>query len=75
MTSEEFNKVCPTKTIISVKTKESDKKMLVKFLLCNSEEYDGYWMCCTEDLTNPYPTEIRKDDWDVYANNAEIISY
>lgn len=75
MTKEEFNKVCPRKTIISVKTKEGEKKMLVKFFLCNSEKYDGYWMCCTEDLTNPYPTEIREDDWDVYANNAEIISY
>lgn len=49
--------------------------MLVKFFLCNRDNFDGYWMCCTEDLSNPYPTKQMEDDWDVYVNNADIISY
>jgi hypothetical protein len=49
--------------------------MLVKFFLCNRNNFDGYWMCCTEDLSNPYPDKQMEDDWDVYANNADIISY
>jgi len=54
MTDEEFKYVTPGKTIIDATTKEGTKRMIVKFLMCNSEKFDGYWMCCTEDLTNPY---------------------
>ena len=75
MTDKEFERVVPRKTIVNVHTDEGDKKMLVKFFLCNQDNFDGYWMCCTEDLTNPYPTEVKEDDWDVYSNNADIISY
>ena len=77
MTHEEFGKVIPGKTIINVHTKdEGDKKMLVKFFKCyTGENYDGYWMCCTENLSNPCPHEQVDDDWDVYANNADIISF
>lgn len=57
MTQEEFSKIIPGKTLVDVVTTEGTKS----------------WMCCTEDLTNPYPMENREDDWYVYANNAEII--
>lgn len=75
MTDKEFEMVVPRKTIINVHTNEGDKKMLVKFFLCNRDNFDGYWMCCTEDLSNPYPVKRMEDDWNVYANNADIISY
>lgn len=47
----------------------------VKFFLCNPENYDGYWLCCTEDLTNPYPNELKDDDWNIYADKSEIVKY
>ena len=75
MTDKEFEKVVPRKTIVNVHTDKGDKKMLVKFFLCNRDNFDGYWMCCTEDLSNPYPDKQMKDDWNVYANNADIINY
>lgn len=75
MTEEEFKKVQPGKTILKVKTHEGDKTMLVKFFLCDIEGFNGYWMLCTEDLSNPYPREIKEEDWDVYTNDAEIISF
>lgn len=76
MTDKEFEKIRPGKTILNVKTNEGNKKMLVKFFMCNQgSNYDGYWLCCTEDLKNPYPQECREEDWDVYINNCEVISY
>ena len=48
--------------------------MLVKFFMCNTENFDGYWMCCTEDLTNPYPDEVTDYDWSVYENHAEVVN-
>lgn len=73
MTQEEFDKIIPGKTII--RTTDYNKEMLVKFFLCNPENYDGYWLCCTEDLTNPYPSEIKEDDWNIYADKSEIVKY
>lgn len=73
MTSQDFSKVIPGSTIINAKTNEGIKRMIVKFFMCNTENFDGYWMCCTEDLTNPYPKEVRKDDFYIYANQAEIV--
>jgi len=75
MTNNEFKKVVPRKTIVNAHTDEGNKKMLVKFFLCNQDNFDGYWMCCTEDLSNPYPNEVTDDDWDVYPNNADIINF
>lgn len=75
MTRDDWNKISPGKTILSVETDEGEKKMLLKFFLCNSENFDGYWMCCTEDLSNPYPEEIKEDDWNVYMEHAEVISF
>ena len=75
MEPEDWNKISPGRTIISADTDEGTKEMLVKFFLCNSENFDGYWLCCTEDLTNPYPQEIRDDDWNIYPNHAEVVSF
>ena len=75
MTDKEFENVVPRKTIVNVHTDKGDKKMLVKFFMCNTENFDGYWLCCTEDLTNPYPNEVTDNDWDVYKNNAEVIKF
>ena len=75
MTRDDWNKISPGKTILSVETDEGEKKMLFKFFLCNSENFDGYWMCCTEDLSNPHPNEIKEDDWNVYMEHAEVISF
>ena len=75
MTREDWNKISPGKTILDVETDNGYKKMLVKFFMCNTENFDGYWLCCTEDLTNPYPNEATDDDWDVYKNNAEVIKF
>lgn len=73
MTQKEFEKIIPGKTII--RTTDDNKEMLVKFFLCDPENYDGYWLCCTEDLTNPYPSEIKEDDWNIYADKSEIVRY
>lgn len=75
MTREDWNKISPGKTILDVETDNGYKKMLVKIFMCNTENFDGYWLCCTEDLTNPYPNEVTDDDWDVYKNNAEVIKF
>lgn len=75
MTREDWNKISPGKTILDVETDNGYKKMLVKFFMCNTENFDGYWLCYTEDLTNPYPNEVTDDDWDVYKNNAEVIKF
>lgn len=75
MTQEEFNKIIPGKTVIKTIINEEPKEMLVKFFLCNPENYDGYWLCCTEDLTNPYPNELKEDDWNIYADKSEIVRY
>ena len=40
----------------------------------NTENFDGYWMCCTEDLTNPYPDEVTDYDWSIYENHAEVVN-
>jgi len=73
MTEKEFNKIRPGKTIVNVGTKEGYKKMLVKFFCCNRDNFDGYWLCCTEDFSNPYPIEFKDDDWNVYIDDTEII--
>ncbi len=76
MTDEEFDKLVPGKSIVKVLVEDEWKTMLFKCFLCyTGEDYDGYWMLCTEDLSNPYPHEIKEEDWDVYSNNAEIISF
>ena len=73
MTDEEFGRLNPGKTILDVETDEGVKRMLFKFFLCNPEKFDGYWLCCTEDLSNPYPSERKEDDWEVTYEWAEVV--
>lgn len=76
MTDEEFKKIRPGKTIIMAHSPEGEsKKMLVKFFLCNPDDFDGYWLCCTEDFSNPYPNDITDDDWNIGCDNSDIVSY
>ncbi len=35
--------------------------------------FDGYWLCVTEDLSNPNPKEILDTDWETYDNLCEIV--
>ena len=73
MTQAEFNKLSPGRTILDVETDEGVKRMIFKFFLCNPEIFDGYWLCCTEDLSNPYPNEEKEDDWEVSFEYTEIV--
>lgn len=73
MTSEEFGKVIPRKTIIKANLKDSCKELLVKFFVCN--ENGEYWMCCTSDFSNPSPTEILVNDYYICFNEADIVRY
>ena len=73
MTQEEFNKLSPGRTILDVETNEGIKRMIFKFFLCNNENFDGYWLCCTENLSNPYPNEINDEDWEVGFEYAEVV--
>ena len=73
MTEKEFSRLSPGRTILDVKTDESVKRVIFKFFLCDHENFDGYWLCCTEDLSNPYPNEVRDDDWNVTFEYAEIV--
>ena len=73
MTQAEFNKLSPGRTILDVETDEGIKRMIFKFFLCNPEIFDGYWLCCTEDLSNPYPNEEKEDDLEVSFEYAEIV--
>lgn len=73
MTYAEFNKLSPGRTILDVETDEGIKRMIFKFFLCNPENFDGYWLCCTEDLSNSYPNEEKEDDWEVSIEYAEVV--
>lgn len=73
MTFEEYNKLSPGRTILDVETDEGVKRMIFKFYLCKREEVDGYLLCCTEDLSNPYPDEGKVGDWEVGFECAEVV--
>lgn len=73
MTLFEFNELRPGRTILDVETSEGVKRMIFKFFLCNPENFDGYWLCCTEDLSNPYPDEKKAGDWEVTFECAEVV--
>ena len=75
MTRAEFNKLSPGRTILDVDTGEGVKRMIFKFFLCdpNPEKFNGYWLCCTEDLSNPYPNDFKDDDWEVSYDCAEVV--
>ena len=51
----------------------NEKEVLFKFFLCNPDNFDGYWLCVTEDMTNPEPAKILDTDWETYDNLCEIV--
>ena len=75
MTLEDLNKINPGKTILNVKTDDGYKKVLIMFFIYNPENFNGYWLGCTDDLSNLCPNEVTDDVLDGDANNAAIMSY
>ena len=77
ITSEEFGKIIPRKTVIKADTEDKGiVDLLVKFFACNSENYDGYWVVCTDDFSNPNPSTINSTDYNIYINQIiEIVKF
>lgn len=75
MTEQEFNKIRPRKTILKTIIDGVEKTVLFKFFLCDKgSDFDGYSLCVTEDLSNPYPSEIVEGDIETYSNLCEIVN-
>lgn len=76
MTQEEFGKLIPGKSILRTKIHGEEKNVLLKFFLCDtSADFDGYWLCVTEDLSNPNPKEFLNTDWETYDNLCEVVKF
>lgn len=73
MTQEEFEKLIPGKSILRTTIDGVEKEVLFKFFLCNPDNFDGYWLCVTEDMTNSEPAKILDTDWETYDNLCEIV--
>lgn len=72
MTEQEFNKLNPGKTLLKTTIDGVEKIVLFKFFICNKDDFDGYSLCVTEDLSNPYPSQVVKEDIETYFNLCEI---
>lgn len=75
MTQEEFKKLIPGKSILRTTINNVEKEVLFKFFLCNPYNFNGYWLCVTEDMTNPEPAKILDTDWETYDNLCEIVKF
>lgn len=76
MTQEEFGKLIPGKSILRTKIHGEEKNVLLKFFLCDTgADFDGYWLCVTEDLSNPNPKEFLDTDWETYNNLCEVVKF
>ena len=74
MTKQEFNVLRPSETILKTTIDGVEKIVLFKFFLCNKgDNFDGYWLCVTEDLSNPHPSKIVEKDIETYSNLCEIV--
>ena len=73
MTKQEFDKLNPGKTILKTTINGVEKIVLLKFFLCNRDNFDGYSLCVTENLSNPHPSEIVEGDIETYSNLCEVI--
>ena len=74
MTKEEFNKLRPRETILKTTIDGVEKTVLFKFFLCGKgNDFDGCWLCVTEDLSNPHPSEIVEGDIETYSNLCEVV--
>ena len=74
MTTQEFNKLNPSKTILKTTINGVEWTVLFKFFLCNRDNFDGYSLCVTEDLSNPHPSKIVEEDIETYSNLCEVIN-
>jgi hypothetical protein len=75
MTQEEFNKLIPGKSIVKTTIDGIEKTMLFKYFLCNIDNFDGYWMLCTENMETKSPLEREDSDLETYANLCEVVSF
>lgn len=76
MTQEEFSKLIPGKSILKTEINGEEKNVLFKFFLCNTEvNFNGYWLCVTEDFSNPNSKEILATDWETFYNLCEVIKF
>lgn len=76
MTQEEFGKLIPGKSILKTKINGEERNVLFKFFLCNTGvNFDGYWLCATEDFSNPNSKEILATDWEIFYNLCEVIKF
>lgn len=75
MTQEEFRKLVPRKSVLKTEINGVEKEVLFKFFLCNKRDFDGYWLCATEDMTNPEPTRFLDTDIGVYYNQCEVVKF
>ena len=68
MTEEEFNSIIPGQTIVEANLESGAKELLVKFYIYiyNSRETV---LCCTEDITNPFPFIMEDEDYLIHINN------
>lgn len=75
MTDKEFERLVPGKSILRTEINGVIKEVLFKFFLCNPGNFDGYWMCVTEDMTNPEPQKVIDTDWETYSNLCEVVKF
>ena len=69
MTEYEFNQLVPCKSLVTTFIDGKQKIMLLKFFICDNGDYS---LCLTEDLSNPYPSEIVEGDIETYFNLCEF---
>jgi hypothetical protein len=75
MTSEQFDRLIPGKSILKTEINGVEKEVLFKFFLCNTENFDGYWLCVTENMKNPESHKMLDTDWQVYYNLCKVVKF
>jgi hypothetical protein len=75
MTSEQFDRLIPGKSILKTEINGVEKEVLFKFFLCNTENFDGYWLCVTENMKNPESHKMLDTDWKAYYNLCKVVKF
>lgn len=75
MTETEFKKLTPGKTLLKTVIDGKETTVLFKFFLCDPNNFDGYWLLVTTDLSNPSPSEIVEGDIETYDNLCEVVEF
>lgn len=74
MTTDEFDKLRPGKSVLRIFIDGKEKEVLFKFFICNiGEHYDGYWLVVTEDMSNPEPQKVLENDIETFFNLCQVI--